>query len=552
MKKNEQNDYSDENNENSPMEDDNDSSNSNNEENEEEEDGENNIKQEENEESENEDEEGENNDEVEERENDNDEQNENEENENEENNNEDENNSDDNNSNENNNNEENKSNDKENSEIELKKKLNEENEKKEKEREILLKKNFDNSLKTYEKLKDKLSSICIEIESDLNEIYYPKKSNLNSENESKNLDEISSVDNNNDKNIEEKKFQKLIKSYKNKIQNAKNELEVALTINKIVEYENLIKEKEGYFTNLKKENIALNKVRDNQVAKIGEYNQRVLQREEIISINDKINDLKEKIKLKKDYYKHTQDKLRIQMKKKLYLENQCKLINDNIKYKKGDKIKEIENLENEEKENVNDNDINDYDILKIKYNDKKKEFKKNEQMYKKVIDDQEKTMGRLNKELSLLSEEINKNNRKLILTNKKRKEYLSDYQNIKKMQKQRSKERLNKKLNKKNLSIKVPNIIDSFEIKSPNEEKKYIPFNVNNKSHRKPFNIDNFMKSVEKKRINEGKTDTMKLIENLKFDIQSVIKKNTLDDEAENYIKKIANTEGNIIIRKKI
>lgn len=39
------------------------------------------------------------------------------------------------------------------------------------------------------------------------------------------------------------------------------------------------------------------------------------------------------------------------------------------------------------------------------------------------------------------------------------------------MQKQRSKERLNKKLNKKNLSIKVPNIIDSFEIKSPNEEK---------------------------------------------------------------------------------
>ena len=173
-------------------------------------------------------------------------------------------------------------------------------------------------------------------------------------------------------------------------------------------------------------------------------------------------------------------------------------------------------------------------------------------MYKKVIDDQEKTMGRLNKELSLLSEEINKNNRKLILTNKKRKEYLSDYQNIKKMQKQRSKERLNKKLNKKNLSIKVPNIIDSFEIKSPNEEKKYIPFNVNNKSHRKPFNIDNFMKSVEKKRINEGKTDTMKLIENLKFDIQSVIKKSALDKEAENYIKKIANTEGNIIIRKKI
>ena len=362
--------------------------------------------------------------------------------------------------------------------------------------------------------------------------------------ESKNLDDISSVD---DKIMEEKKFQKIIKSYKNKIQNAKNELEVALTINKIVEYENLIKEKEGYYKNLKKENDALNKVRDNQVAKIGEYKQRVLQREEIISINDKINALKENIKLKKDFYKLNQEKLKTQMKRKLYLENKCKLINDNIKYKKGDKIKEIENLENEKEK-----EIDNYESLKKKYDDKKKEFKKKEQIYKKVIDNQERTMGRLNKELSLLSDEINKNNRQLILTNKKRKEYLLDYQNIKKMQKQRSKERLNKKLNKKNLSIKVPNIIDSFEIKSPNEEKKYIPFNVNNKSHRKPFNIDNFMKSVEKKRINEGKTDTMKLIENLKFDIQSVIKKNTLDDEAENYIKKIANTEGNIIIRKKI
>ena len=545
MKKNEQNEYSDEN---SPLEDDNESSNDNNEENEEEEEreeGENNIKQEENEEVENEDEEGENNEEGEERENDNEEQNENEEN-----NNEDENNSDEIISNENNNIEENKSIEKENSEIELKKKLNEENEKKEKEREILLQKNFDNSLKTFDKLKNKLSSICIEIESDLNEIYYPKKSNINSETESKNLDEISSVDNNNDKNSEEKKFQKIIKSYKNKIQKAKNELEVALTINKIVEYENLIKEKEGYFSNLKKENIALNKVRDNQVAKIGEYNQRVLQREEIISINNKINALKENIKLKKDFYKLTQEKLKAQMKRKLHLENKCKLINDNIKYKKGDKIKEVENLENEEKEN--EIDIDDYDSLKKKYDDKKKEFKKNEQIYKKIIDNQERTMGRLNKELSLLSEEINKNNRKLIVTNKKRKEYLIDYQNIKKLQKQRSNENLNHKLNKKKLIIQDPNIINNLEIKNLNEEKKYIPFNVNNKSQRQPFNIDNFMKNVEKKRINEGKTDTMKLIENLKFDIQSVIKKSALDKEAENYIKKIANTEGNIIIRKKI
>ena len=44
----------------------------------------------------------------------------------------------------------------------------------------------------------------------------------------------------------------------------------------------------------------------------------------------------------------------------------------------------------------------------------------------------------------------------------------------------------------------------------------------------------------------------MKLIDNLKFDIESLIKKTKLDEETENYIKKIANTEGNIIERKKI
>ena len=143
--------------------------------------------------------------------------------------------------------------------------------------------------------------------------------------------------------------------------------------------------------------------------------------------------------------------------------------------------------------------------MKKKYEDKKKEFKKNEQIYKKIIDNQERTMGRLNKELSLLSEEINKNNRKLIVTNKKRKEYLIDYQNIKKLQKQRSNENLNHKLNKKKLIIQDPNIINNLEIKNLNEEKKYIPFNVNNKSQRQPFNIDNFMKNVEKKELMKGK-----------------------------------------------
>ena len=69
------------------------------------------------------------------------------------------------------------------------------------------------------------------------------------------------------------------------------------------------------------------------------------------------------------------------MKRTLHLENKCKLINDNIKYKKGDKIKEVENLENEEKEN--EIDIDDYDSLKKKYDDKKRNLKKMNKYIKK-------------------------------------------------------------------------------------------------------------------------------------------------------------------------
>ena len=60
------------------------------------------------------------------------------------------------------------------------------------------------------------------------------------------------------------------------------------------------------------------------------------------------------------------------------------------------------------------------------------------------------------------------------------------------------------------------------------------------------------MENIEKNRQKKNKTETMKLIDNLKFDIESLIKKTKLDEETENYIKKIANTEGNIIERKKI
>ena len=109
-------------------------------------------------------------------------------------------------------------------------------------------------------------------------------------------------------------------------------------MNKIVEYENLIKEKINYVKKLKNENIGLNKIRENQITKIGEYQIKVLQNDEINNINNKIKSLKELIKTKKDFYQLNQEKIRLQLKEKRNLENKCNLINDNIKYKKKEKI----------------------------------------------------------------------------------------------------------------------------------------------------------------------------------------------------------------------
>ena len=525
---------------------------------------------EENEENENEENENEENEEYEDYEN---EENENEENENEENENEENNEEEKNEENENNKNiieneeekEKEKLLEKENERFE---KLKEENIKKKEEERIRLIKNYENSIKTYNKLKDKITLICIEIETDLNSIYYPKKEKNNEEEEKnkkkKNIDDFFlnkekkpntlEKDLINEQKQTEKNFQKTINYFKHLINKTKNELEIALTMNKIVEYENLIKEKINYVKKLKNENIGLNKIRENQITKIGEYQIKVLQNDEINNINNKIKSLKELIKTKKDFYQLNQEKIRLQLKEKRNLENKCNLINDNIKYKKKEKINEVEN----ENENENKNNIfYNYIDMKETFNNKKNEFTVSETNYKSIIEDQEKTMARLNKEISLLNTEIRKNEKNIFFAEKKKKKSILDFNYLK-----RNKLLNNEKENKENEQIKNNNDNNNIEVnishqnltrKKSIEEKKYIPFNKSNKSVRQqPFNIVNFMENIEKNRQKKNKTETMKLIDNLKFDIESLIKKTKLDEETENYIKKIANTEGNIIERKKI
>ena len=96
------------------------------------------------------------------------------------------------------------------------------------------------------------------------------------------------------------------------------------------------------------------------------------------------------------------------------------------------------------------------------------------------------------------------------------------------------------------------NTHSAINILSKNKQfkKNYVPFNMNNKRIiTKPFNINQFMDKVEKNSRNSNnlkKNPTLKLIESLKFDIQSVMNKDKNISERNFKFKKgISNTEKN-------
>ena len=75
--------------------------------------------------------------------------------------------------------------------------------------------------------------------------------------------------------------------------------------------------------------------------------------------------------------------------------------------------------------------------------------------------------------------------------------------------------------------------INILSFNNKDTKKKFIPFNMNNKTNiRKPFNINQFLDKVEsqiRKNVKtKKKNSTLRLIESLKFDIQSVMNKDNI------------------------
>ena len=406
-------------------------------------------------------------------------------------------------------------------------------------------KDLKNSIEKYNKLKSHLLNICVQIEKCLNNIYYPeekertsianlsKKTNPFNSTNSQNLDENFFQSQKNKDKLSNKEFQKVINLYKNKIKDLKSELDVALTMNKIIQYESLVKEKENIYEELKKENIALNIVRDNQIEKIEEYNEKVIQRDEINSINEKITSLKLDIKKQKENLNLNQNRIKEQIKDIISIQNKIKLINENISYKKKQKIKNFDGNDNNEDNNIDSMTDIHIDSMKKQFEEKHNEFLIKEQEYKIIIKDQEIEKQRLKSEIDKINENIKKSKYNLIMAERKRKDYSYDYKILKEAKKKQNIELKNNQFtpskNKFFTGKNTQSAINIHSFNNINKKKKFVPFNMNNKCNiRKPFNINQFMNKVESQiRKNEKtkKNSTLRLIESLKFDIQSVMNK---------------------------
>ena len=301
---------------------------------------------------------------------------------------------------------------------------------------------FEKDLQTYKKLKNALKTTCMEIEKNLDN-YYNKKSKNYQEEEEK---------------INKNNFPNILKQYINKNKIIQKELDIAMKINDINELESLVIYKEKVVEKLKNENSALNNIKNNQSDIINKYNKEMNQREDIISLNSKISNLKEEIKLKKEFLQIYQLKIKKQRVKIEKIEKNCKLINENITYQKKKESEELEELYDEKRflENKNVEELNK------DYKNKQKTFNLEEKKFQHLIKKQQLIKSQLKSEIDLLYSEIIETEKNLKISEK---EY-------------------NNSLIRKNQELKT---ILSYD--NNNNQNTYNPFNVNNKLSTIPFNI---------------------------------------------------------------
>ena len=386
-------------------------------------------------------------------------------------------------------------------------------------------------IKNFNRLKKALMLACVEIENNLNKIYYPEKTEEMMNISHVNITKSTNFSKQNNDLTEEQKQKenenyKKIKIYKSKIKSLQNQLIIELKVNKADELENLYKEKKSQLEALKKENMILTNA--NTERDKSEINNQKLKKEALLSMNEKIRIIKEETKIKKDYCRNLIETIKAQNTKINELENKCDLINQNIDYYKK---KEAQKIKNQKVEDLSNNDKNDEEIIDL---DKlKKDFEENYSIIKEKEEKLKlkvKEQNNKKKDISKHNEQLSDNITNILIELKDKTSQIISYENKIKIKELQIYDKINKKNN--NLSEKKP-----FHI---------APINSNNKKTKKIFDYQKYLKEYEnginkiKNRLYTSadsniKPKTLNEIEKLKSDIQQVIKKTELDEK----IKKI-------------
>lgn len=326
--------------------------------------------------------------------------------------------------------------------------------------------------------------------------------------------------------VEGNTLKQKINNYKELTQNIKYKLDTIYNISKIEKIESEIKEKKETVKKMKKENTVLSNINVNQVKAINEYQNKYQNKKEYNTYSDKVKRIKDDLKIKKESIKTIDSEIKEQTMKINSLEEQCRIIKDNIEYKKKQQMKEVrECYEDEPKEN------NDIFYLNDKKTDLENTIAMEEKQYKAEIANQVEYIAQLKDEINVLALQLKQIDTSNRIKELKKKE-------LKKIKQKRTVSKTKIQNNKPNTNYgrmasdelgsmsRTPNFKVKAKMQKPFEINKFntnvdvTNYSTNNRIKTTvPFTVN---KNNEEKQDNNN--DMIAQIQNLKNEIQKALK----------------------------
>lgn len=195
-------------------------------------------------------------------------------------------------------------------------------------------------------------------------------------------------------------FNQKITNYKNMAEDLEYKLETVYNLSKIEELESEIKKLKTNFQKVKQENGVLINIRNNQIKGMEEIQNKYDNQKERNLYSTKIKKMKEEMKSNKEISKDLDIKIKEQNFELQAMDEKCRLIRDNIEYKKKQQDKGIQ--QQTEKVQTEENPLS----LEEQINILESTISSEEKQYKTEINNQKDTIGQIKQEIEILQAKI--------------------------------------------------------------------------------------------------------------------------------------------------